>query len=353
MAFDLNGDGRVDVAEASTVIDEIAKLIKANPAFVRGAVSPSKPSSCKLPKPPKGVKFVVLSGYEGDAVSTVTVGGQDSATSVAEVTIEPGAKALWIFSTASGPIVWKVNGATKRVKRFIVQPFVTRADIPGAGVVGLNKEQVSFVPAGACMRYLTSAENGKARIELAKIASKIARPVDKLIAHYKLAGISVPSGRLARHGSDRNSGTVVVSNGRRFLLTSDGVQPLQADMDGKAKNVDGMDHVSRMHKRYKPGGIVEIAPKDVVAAGKVERYEVMPQEAGLLQLMRTGALKRMKDGYFLIQKPIPRFPAGLAGAHSVNFILGKDVAMPAGNAGHSVVYSETTGECLKGARCRN
>ena len=148
------------------------------------------------------------------------------------------------------------------------------------------------------------------------------------------------------------SGTIVHAEGRRFLLTSDGVVPLQADMDGKAKDVNGLDHVTGMFKRFTPGGIVDIAPQDVVAPGKVERYEVLPQEAGLLQLMRTGALKRTKDGYFLIRKPIPRFPASLAGAHGVKFILGKGLAMPAGNAGHSPVYSEATGECLKGASCR-
>lgn len=351
MAFDLNGNGRVDVAEASTAIEEIAKLIEANPSLLRRKVRAKSPS-CNLPRAPNGVKVVVLSGYEGDAVSTVTVNGQDQTTSVAEVTIEPGKEPLWIFATAFDPIIWKINGAIERINHFVAQPYVVRTGGHGIGVVGLKKEKVSFVPAGACMPYLTKATDGKAQIEMAKMATRIAHPVDKLIAYYSLAGVGVPSGHLARPKVERFSGTIVHAEGRRFLLTSDGVVPLQADMDGNAKNVIGIDHVTGMFKRFTPGGIVDIAPKDVVAPGKVERYEVLPQEAGLLQLMRTGALKRTKDGYFLIRKPIPRFPAGLAGAHGVKFILGKGVAMPAGGGGHSRVYSEMTGECLKGAECQ-
>lgn len=55
------------------------------------------------------------------------------------------------------------------------------------------------------------------------------------------------------------------------------------------------------------------------------------------------------DGAFYIASAIPRFPAGLFGAHAVTFILGRGVAMPAGSPGHSCVLSEDTGLPLSNA----
>jgi hypothetical protein len=248
-------------------------------------------------------------------------------------------------------MIWNINGSTKRVERFVVQPQGARSG-PGAGVVGLKKEQVSFVSSGACTGYFSDADDGKTRIELAKLASWLARPVDHLIVHYTLAGMGLPSGRLTNHGGRRDGNLVIAADGRSFVISRDGVRPLEGDTEGEVKQVQGIALVAAALRRYNPGGVVDIALKDVVAAGEVERYEVLPQQAGLLQLMRSGELRRMNDGYFLIQAPIPRFPAGLAGGHSVKFILGDGVPMPAGSPGHSPVYSETTGECLTGTRCR-
>jgi hypothetical protein len=41
-----------------------------------------------------------------------------------------------------------------------------------------------------------------------------------------------------------------------------------------------------------------------------------------------------------------RFPGGLTGAHSVNFLLRRGVPKPSGHPGHSTVVSEDTGEKL-------
>jgi len=71
----------------------------------------------------------------------------------------------------------------------------------------------------------------------------------------------------------------------------------------------------------------------------VTTYEVLPDQAGLVQLMLDGTLTLDDKGRFLIHKPM-QFPTGLAGAHSEKFVLLKDVQMPTGNVGHSEVISE-------------
>jgi hypothetical protein len=100
--------------------------------------------------------------------------------------------------------------------------------------------------------------------------------------------------------------------------------------------------------RFNPGGIVEIDPAGVVSSMPAEPYEVLPHGFGLAQLVATGALEPRGgqfffDGYFYIASAIPRFPAGLYGAHSVTFVLGSGVPLPAGSPGHSCVISEETG----------
>jgi hypothetical protein len=90
--------------------------------------------------------------------------------------------------------------------------------------------------------------------------------------------------------------------------------------------------------------VVQIDPATVVAAAPAVAYEVLPQQAGLSQLLRAGVLKRQGDSY-LVLRPMPRLPAGLYGAHSVQFVLGPGVPMPPGNPGHSSIRDENR-RCL-------
>ena len=62
------------------------------------------------------------------------------------------------------------------------------------------------------------------------------------------------------------------------------------------------------------------------------------EEAGLAQLVQSGALTQNGLGEFLINKKIT-FPAGLTGAHGVKFLLRRGVPKPDGDPGHSAVLS--------------
>ena len=87
---------------------------------------------------------------------------------------------------------------------------------------------------------------------------------------------------------------------------------------------------------YHAGGVVDIAPASVVAGQLVTAYDVLPEEAGLLQLAIQGALVHDAQGAFVVRRPM-RFPGGLGGAHSVRFIVPKGVPRPTGNPGQSRV----------------
>ena len=84
---------------------------------------------------------------------------------------------------------------------------------------------------------------------------------------------------------------------------------------------------------------LQIDPASVVTPGKVEPYVVIPSQDGLRLLVENGTLARTDHGYRLL-KPLPRWPAGLAGSHAVTFILPKGIPMPAGSLSHSRVIQE-------------
>lgn len=324
MMYDRNRDGKVDVREMMEVFDEIASEPSPEPAPVRAPQTRGRPV-CKLPAPSEAASIVIVSGYEGSALSSVAVSGVDNDTTVATLKIEPGSSPLYIFATAYDPIIWKLSGEAGRVERFVVQPSRTKTG-PGAGVVGLPKDKVSFSSAGSCGTHATSPQGAKAIRLKTKVGSALGRGIDYMAASYTLRGISLPSGE-----------TSVTPNGAR-----------------PSRYIAHTKHVrtERELYRFNPDGVMEFDAEDIVAAAPVVKYDVLPGEAGLLQLLKSGALERGEDGEYIIQKPIARFPAGLAGAHSVEFVLKAGVEMPKGSLGHSSLLREDTGECL-GVRCRH
>jgi hypothetical protein len=121
------------------------------------------------------------------------------------------------------------------------------------------------------------------------------------------------------------------------------------EVGGNGVSADGRSF-KHMLERFNPGGIFQIDASEVVSDTKVETYQVLPQEAGLIQLIHEGALVADGSQSFQIVKKI-RYPAGLYGAHRVKFVLRKGVPQPDGNPGHSCVFSEELGELIEGAAC--
>jgi len=97
------------------------------------------------------------------------------------------------------------------------------------------------------------------------------------------------------------------------------------------------DRLDAWPERACPGGIESVMPEDVLSNGTIEPYDVLPRQAGLVQFVRSGQLSVLSDRTFSIDRPIPRFPAGLGGSHSVKFVLRRGVPMPKGDPGHSLV----------------
>src|SRR5262249_40152077 len=112
---------------------------------------PSARAACALPKASDAAKVLLLSAYETEALSSVTIGLQDVATRTPPLHIEPGHEPLYLVAIAFRPTIWRVTGAVERVERVVAAGIMTGPDrslndeVPLAGVAGIPAERVHIV----------------------------------------------------------------------------------------------------------------------------------------------------------------------------------------------------------------
>lgn len=338
--IDTDGDDRFSEAEAQaarTRLDDVQRAAAlAAEGRRREAEQAERMRACGLAEPQAGTRLVVLGVYEGQALSTVGLGGDDEAVTTAQVTIEPGPEPLHLVLASYDAQIWQVGGAIERVRG--VTAFAERSGpegMPRVGVTGVPRERVAIARKATCLNAFWEHPATGSVKALAALRAHTRRDPDAIVAAYGAARVFLPSGRLEE----------------KPALTNAVALPTSGPAAG----------VWREMLRFNPAGLVRIDPAEVVSLLPARRYEVLPQQAGLAQLVEEGALRvaghqrgLALDGgrrpevvdfprEFLIQRKI-RFPAGLYGAHSVRFILGRGVPLPDGSPGHSDVISEETGQ---------
>lgn len=325
MDFDLNGDGQATVEEIVEIVGSIkgAGHIRIEPIRGKRPRPASKLNpTCKLPQPSGNAEIVLVGAYEGYAISNVAITDLNEVTTAGILHIEAGAKPLYIIALGSEAIVWKLEGATSRVERFV-------GAIGRTGVSGIAKSRVSFVLERDCLPdAFSKTSDRKARIAKTHFEAQFKRDVDRIAATYKISRLILPSGKNIAGASDRG----------RFMPTKHGL----ARLNGAEKQLGAgpMGDLRRSLLRFSPGGVMKLSAKAVIASPQARPYDVLPQQAGLIQLVEEGKLSMLSERDFRIPSPIVRFPAGLSGAHSVRFRLAKGVPHPAGDPGHSKVTAE-------------
>lgn len=331
---DTDGNGTVSLDE----LDAARKAISnAAAAHRRAPVFPAPPA-CDMPKASAAAKVVLVGLYETEALSTVAIGSQDDVTGVGTVTVEPGEGPLYLAIVSYRPTIWRFEGAVDRIERAVIMASRAvrgkgGAQVQAAGAIGLPAEKLTFAPRASCLNDFTEAPSIASAQAAGAVKQAVGKDVDVVAGLYELTGVSVPSGKIERAQANRPRLQVVQK--------SDGTYVVEGDA-GHTRPHASTGYLERELYRFNPGGVVEIDAAKVVASAPVERYAVLPEQAGLIQLVVSGALTQNRQGEFLINRKI-RFPAGLAGAHSVKFLLRRGVPAPDGDPGHSPVISEETG----------
>jgi Ca2+-binding EF-hand superfamily protein len=303
---------------------------------VRARDEAEKRAACAMPKASAAAKIVLLGAYETEALSSVALGSQDEVTQVGTIVVEPGTEPVYVVVANFRRTIWRFYGAVDRIERVVLAGTEKSAEgVPLVGATGIPADRLTFLRHAECVKdFRHSADAGKAADTVEREAGKAP---DIIAAQETVGGFSVPSGKIERDPSKQPFLTVIHGDGETLLFH--GSPPVTLPMSvAKAPE-------NRL-KRFRPGGVVQIDAKAVVSTSPVEPYEVLPQEAGLMQLVRSGALSQGKEGNFLIHKKI-RLPAGLSGAHGVEFVLLRGVPEPDGDLRQSKILSQETGGELK------
>jgi len=302
-------------------------------------------TACDFPQPAPSDFLAVVGSYEGSALPSVTIAGQDEETSLADVEIKPGRNPVYLVLSGATPIIWRITGDTNRVRHVITFHSTS------AGVVGIPAEKVRFSHQQNCPLPHDFYDGRKLETDVPVLAIFGRRP-NGIAADYGLyravvddAGVTV----------DRSH----VRNGEDVLIMGNRPQNIAFPHAG----INGPSTLELEFHKLFPAGVVRLKPDDVVASGPVAPYEVLPMTAGALELEQSGALipataddvRRWKDravisgrvradqiteldfsSAYRVTRPI-RIPAGLCGGYLMTFFVpSRDFVK--GDPCHSNIY---------------
>lgn len=332
-ALDGDGDGTVSAEEKSAVATRLrererrrqeAEALQREQDRQKAALA-----ACGLPAATD--EDVVLYGtYHGAALSDTAVGPRDIRFSVGRITIEPGASPLYLILTSYDPMIWQFDGAVDRLHRVVVAPTIGGPEPLGA-TVGVNPKVVVYPTRTDCLGGYYVGNEARGVLVARRVEWATGKQTSAIGSQYMTTHLAVPSmsqsKKPAYFGAVRPEGTPA-SRGvwREFL-------------------------------EHSPGGLVRFDPAKLDASRPAHRHAVLPEAAGLAQLIEEGFLEPvvghlggggMPHDFRIVGKMT--FPEGLHGAHSVRFILKRGVPMPDGDPGHSCVVPEdpsvpTRGHC--------
>lgn len=308
-------------------------------------------AGCTMPKASEAATVLLLSAYEGRTLSTTTIGSQDSDIRTAAIEVEPGDTPLYVVASTYSPVIWRFSGAVERIEQVVLASQSSPSHSGGGtskpilGATGLPAAKILMLPRTTCLPSFHEMTSPKVAETVGIVKAETGKePV--VTARYGVTGFTVPSAKIMPDAGPSPAATVIERPA--LSLLTDGSEPSDAPYGQLAPR--------KQLFRFFPSGVVDIDPATVVASDKAERYEVLPSQAGILQLVQAGALKRNTRsrsplGEFFIKQKM-RFPPGLYGAHSVRFVLMPGVPYPQGNPGHSTVVEEGGGVRVPGDHAR-
>jgi hypothetical protein len=254
---------------------------------------------CGLPLPAANEQFVVVDSSTGGMKSPIALSTIDRSTEIRLIRIEDGNSPIYLMLMTASPIIYVFDGAVERLSRVTAVQSTYGARDPDvmAGIVGIPKGKISFGREVGCF--------GSAYVWGSRWGSEIRKTPGYVwiegANHYRTF---VPSGK---HDAPP----------RRTPPSSDEQR------------------------------ISDLKIEDVIAQVPAIRYIVLQGRQGIRQLEQEGYIvKTRRSDEYKIVREFPRYPLGLAGGNSVQFILGTGLKEPAGDLGHSCIRSEATGRPL-------
>lgn len=311
--------GRVDRDDDGIIS---AKEEASGASLVRLAQSMVELPFCALPSPSADSDVLAVFTREGQLASTISVAGQDRETSIVDILVEPGAQPLFVLLLSEEPVIWDFQGDTQRIAQVVAFAETHDADgQPFAGVMGLSQSKVTF-GRNDCL------------------------PVNRLRGYGSDLDVQVENKLGAMTGLAVRA---VADNPAVISLPSLSTQRFDIGVPAP----DGFDPAQWWAGTdNRPRGIAERDPAAIVAATRVEPYDLLPGDFGIARLVHQGVLAPTKhDNEFRLLKPLERFPGGLGSGMGINFVLGKDLSRPKGTLGRGCLYAPDGKTVLEGEYC--
>jgi hypothetical protein len=342
LVLDSNGDGNVTMAEvdatsAAFLAEQSLAGVGPRPEATandgddrQGRVRLADAVQCPVPRPSSNARIVRLGTREGAQLSDIAIGGQGRPTYVVSVEIEPGVEPLYLVATSGEATIWRLTGAVRRVQAFVGSSRERDAHSmwPAVGVTGLPRARFHTVPY-ACFGTFDE-RNMRSPLAASEAAQllllRLDRTIDVAYGAYQPHGVRIPSAQ-------------------PFQVPVE-VPGLFTHLRSEAAARQWRDFLEHFR-----GGIAGLTAKQIVSRAVPELFEVDAYQAGLAQLLESGALAPVpRTSDFEILRSM-RFPPGLYGGFSETFWIADGAPRPRGNPGHSRVMSLADPRlCLIGCR---
>jgi len=259
---DLNGNGHFEQLENEAYTEALhqANRQMADEATQRrlDAERAEQADICGRLIVPDNASTVVVGGYEGKAISTVSIGDPNDTTGVIDIKIGIGATPIFLMLDNYKPTIWRISGFTQRVVGVGIDKDV-------AGIIGISADKIQYFNSLDCELDLwTTSRTGGTR-EATLISAVLGETPGVIISSYEFGLVNIPGG----------------ASSREYRYPD--VRPRFSTLAGR--------QVEQDLRRFNPGGIVDIDVSEVVSHGEVTPYEVLPIEAGLAELAETGAIE--------------------------------------------------------------
>jgi Ca2+-binding EF-hand superfamily protein len=344
-AIDQDRDGRISADETAAVSKRLNEARQATQrereAQDRKRRLQAAKVGCDVPAAPAGVKTVLLGAHQGRALSNAWIGSQDRVTHMTSVEIAPGSEPIYLALASGRAMIWDIVGATERIAGIVAHAEETAdgstqgVGKPLVGILGVPREKIRFTAHPGCLipPMEQTMKDGSAQESAALL---LGRAVDEIGGEYSAGSFRVPA---ARHFPDRP-----VRNS--IQLPKEGLGEL----------------LWREVRETFPAGIAYVDAGAVISVLPVKHYSVLPERAGLAELVDTGSLAvtgtsrgiRINDGDF---KPFTlpdrfrisgklRLPAGATGT----FILPRQTPPPEGDLSAACILSEADMKPISGSK---
>ena len=216
---------------------------------------PAVSANCTVPRPRRDERIIFLRFDHGAAVPDHSVVGPTEETTTGTIEIGSGPGDIFLVLTAYRPMIFRLSGEIRRINRVVV------LSPKGAGITGITAAKVSFGTGRNCAdgAVLAPASSATLRSLLGRRADAIGEQEE--VFRWVVGARGAGKGVAAPHFHNAADATYLEE---------------------------------RLNLAY-PGGAVRIDPKLLVSSGDAERYSILPNEAGAVQLEQAGAIVKATD----------------------------------------------------------